>query len=266
MPRSQRPPTAPFHPSSDTTTYKDLLLFEERLKMNARMLKRRKRRYEAFLIVLIGAIVFLANKIVFGTFELPLSRYFSQALLAVALVTLVLFFASGMYQERIGYANQYVPHANRSLRSLNMHLNMRRPPRSIKSLLSYIPFLNIKPATVRRNASPPPSTTSSTTLSPPGSPATTPVALIPPIPPTVNPRGELIFSSRVDKTFKEGYERYRAAFERRRAEKLAEARWNARWGWTRRFGRVPGMKVAAPGPRKRAPSASPDRRGDKVAS
>jgi hypothetical protein len=62
----------------------------------------------------------------------------------------------------------------------------------------------------------------------------TATALIPPIPPTTNPRGELIFSSRVDKTFKEGYERYRAAFERRRAEKLREVRWERRWGWTRR--------------------------------
>jgi len=50
------------------------------------------------------------------------------------------------------------------------------------------------------------------------------------IPPSHNPRGELIFSSRVDKTFREGYERYRAAFERRREEKAREeARRNARW-------------------------------------
>jgi hypothetical protein len=48
---SERPahlphPSAPFHPLADTTTYKDLLLFEERLKMNAQMLNRRRRRYE----------------------------------------------------------------------------------------------------------------------------------------------------------------------------------------------------------------------------
>lgn len=44
-----RPPTAvtgPFFPQGDTATYKDLLLFEERLKMNASMLRRRKGRYE----------------------------------------------------------------------------------------------------------------------------------------------------------------------------------------------------------------------------
>lgn len=44
----QRPhPTAPFHPHGDTATYRDLLLFEERLKMNAEMLRRRRRRYNS---------------------------------------------------------------------------------------------------------------------------------------------------------------------------------------------------------------------------
>lgn len=104
-----------------------------------------------------------------------------------------------------------------------MHLNMRRAPKTLRSFLSWIPLLGISPTAVvplRRNGANP------------TTPATT--ALIPPIPPTTNPRGELIFSSRVDKTFKEGYERYRAAFERRRAEKLREVRWERRWGWTRR--------------------------------
>lgn len=41
---------------------------------------------------------------------------------------------------------------------------------------------------------------------------------IPPIPPAQNPRGELIFSSRVNPAFREGYERYRGEWERRRTE------------------------------------------------
>ncbi|KAI5448989.1 hypothetical protein NCC49_005699 [Naganishia albida] len=225
---SVRPPTAvtgPYQPPGDTATYRDLLLFEERLKMNASMLARRRGRYEAFLVVLILTIIFLANKILFQPPQLAHVRYLAQGFLAVALVTLVLFFASGMYQERIGYANKYVPHANKSLRSLNMHLNMRRAPKSLRSFLLWIPILGVSPTAVvplRRNGASNPTTPATTT------------ALIPPIPPTTNPRGELIFSSRVDKTFKEGYERYRAAFERRRAEKLREVRWERRWGWTRR--------------------------------
>lgn len=56
---------------------------------------------------------------------------------------------------------------------------------------------------------------------------------IPAIPPTLNPRGELIFSLKVTAPFREGYERYRAAFERRRREKLDERRWRGwrRWWW-----------------------------------
>lgn len=50
------------------------------------------------------------------------------------------------------------------------------------------------------------------------------------IPPTSNPRGELIFSPKVSLQFREGYERYRSAFERRRKEKLEERRWK---GWRR---------------------------------
>lgn len=37
----------------------------------------------------------------------PLHPYVPQALLLVALTTLVLFFASGLYSEKIGYANRY---------------------------------------------------------------------------------------------------------------------------------------------------------------
>lgn len=35
-------------------------------------------------------------------------RYFASGLLFVSVTTLVLFFASGMYSEKIGYANKYV--------------------------------------------------------------------------------------------------------------------------------------------------------------
>ena len=34
-------PQAPFNPSADQATFRDLLLFEERLKMNAEMLRKK---------------------------------------------------------------------------------------------------------------------------------------------------------------------------------------------------------------------------------
>lgn len=226
-----------------------------------------------FLFALVASIIFLAYRALFEPSSFPPVRYANQGLLAVLLVTLVLFFASGMYQERIRYANKYVPHANRALRSINMHLNMRRPPRTVKSFLYYIPFFSKRsisttsngskevaaatateiktdrmngsvptgkkigqgilthggknltaPASGKRNDST--SSTISNRSSSPSSPS-----VIPPIPPTNNPRGELIFSSKVDKTFREGYERYRAAFERRREEKMREQK--ARNSWLR---------------------------------
>lgn len=39
-------PTGSFYPPSDAATFRDLLLFEERLKTNAASLNRRKRRYQ----------------------------------------------------------------------------------------------------------------------------------------------------------------------------------------------------------------------------
>ena len=101
---------------------------------------------------------------------------------------------------------RYVPHANRALRSFNMFLNVRRPP--LRSKFYWNPLSFFFPRPVEPSHPPSPSLTNrlrstSTTLP------------IPPIPPAANPRGELIFSSRIDKNFRESYERYRSAFERK---------------------------------------------------
>lgn len=98
------------------------------------------------------------------------------------------------------------------------------------------------------------------------------------IPPSSNPRGELIFSSRVDPHFEEGYKRYRAAFERRREERAREeARlagpWWSRWLRRRRpstgaqrggaVGTPPASRRGTPDPAasgKPTPPASPRRK------
>lgn len=92
-----------------------------------------------------------------------------------------------------------MPHANRALRSFNMYLNVRKPPFTS-------PFSFFFP---RQESAPAVFASSRRSMSIP----------IAPIPPASNPRGELIFSSRVDKTFRESYERYRAGFERKREER-----------------------------------------------
>lgn len=130
----------------------------------------------------------------------------------------------------------YVPHANRALRQFNMYLNVRPPPYRFRTWLtsplsvvfpSLHPSTSAEPATSsplgsmtvpgpRGRTSSPQSNRKSSQQSGP-----TPIP-IPPIPPSSNPRGELIFTSRVDKHFKESYEKYRAAFERRRDERERE--------------------------------------------
>jgi len=125
---------------------------------------------------------------------------------------------------RLKLTSSYINHSNKALRPLNMYLNMRLPR---FSLLAYIPWYNPFPST--------------STTTPPQAPklarrqSTNTVMATMPL--SSNPRGELIFSSRVDKTFREGYERYRAAFERRREEKQREGRGRG-WKGLRVFGRT----------------------------
>jgi Spo7-like protein len=143
-----------------------------------------------------------------------------------------------------------------------MYLNVRQPPLRSKLpglLRNPIRFFFPRPAPLssppspsvsRRSTSlgPPPRIRTRSDPSPliindPDSPVTqapvqttttnnnpTPIA---PIPPTNNPRGELIFSSRVHPGFRESYERYRAAFERKREEREREAAVKTWFGWIR---------------------------------
>ena len=98
-----------------------------------------------------------------------------------------------------------------------MYLNVRTPPLRSKFRFNPLSLLFPRP-------SPP---------QPPPSPAR-PVArgsTISSIPHTMNPRGELIFSSRVDRSFRDSYERYRSAFERKRDERQRLAAAETWWGW-----------------------------------
>ncbi|KZP16735.1 hypothetical protein FIBSPDRAFT_673624, partial [Athelia psychrophila] len=243
------PPKGSYHPPNDAATHRDLLLFEERLKTNAASLRRRKARYQLFLVQLLIVIGLLLCEVLLKTsflaipYTYALQRalpatyggdflaaevhpYLASGLLFVSVMTLVLFFASGMYSEKISYANRYVPHANKALRSLNMYLNVRKPPLRAKFPLNPLAFLFPRPA-----ASPPrptsptsptstsPSPASPTRASSPGARAPAASTTLQTIPYTTNPRGELIFSSRVDRAFRDAYERYRSAFERKRDER-----------------------------------------------
>ncbi|KAK7042201.1 sporulation-specific protein spo7 [Favolaschia claudopus] len=275
-PRSTPSPKGSVYPQNDVATYRDLLLFEERLKTTAASLQARKSRYQLFLFQLLLVIAFLLVEVLLPPdisliaipcklvlqrllpdiyteeTEVYIHPYFSTGLLFVSVTTLALFFASGTYADKIAYANKYVPHANRALRSFNMYLNVRKPPLRSKIPLNPLGFFFSRPveeppspsSTSSSRASS--SSTSTSTPAPPAIGSTSTTLPIPPIPPTTNPRGELRFSSRVDRTFREGYERYRAGFERKRAHqealKAQANSWLGRWGW--RWGKGRG-EVAA---------------------
>ncbi|KAN0061872.1 hypothetical protein ACQY0O_005866 [Thecaphora frezii] len=220
-----QPPPDPYTPSPDANTYRDLLIFEERLKQNAARLHARKNKYETLLAVFVGFVLFLSYHVFIDRKESVPLHYFILSLLLICLTTLFLFFASGMHAERIRAANKFVPQANRSLRSFNMYLNTRTYPRrrSFFSLFSSsssssAPSASSPSLSSRNHAHPSNASTAAAAAVAPRRSA------IPPIPPSQNPRGELIFSTRVSADFRDGYERYRAAFERRRAEKMAAKR------------------------------------------
>ncbi|KAG9019421.1 hypothetical protein FRB90_002573 [Tulasnella sp. 427] len=253
-------PKLSYTPANDATTHRDLLLFEERLKTNAAMLKRRKTRYQIFLLQLCAVIVIATCDFILDTYVLiwpinaafakvkppygPISPirphpYFAPGILLIAATTLFLFFSNGLYSEKIGYANKYVSHANRTLRQFNMYLNVR--PRPITSSSWFLRILRSSPSP--DFTSPPLSPVSPTSRSLPGfdlsprarSPSSSRSAPITPIPPPTNPRGELIFNSRVDKNFRESYERYRALFEKAREDRQRDAveakRARSWWRW-----------------------------------
>ncbi|SNX86313.1 uncharacterized protein MEPE_05022 [Melanopsichium pennsylvanicum] len=238
---NEKEPEESFHPSADAATFRDLLIFEERLKQNAARLQSRKRKYEILLFGFVTFILCLSHFVVLSPRSSTFLQYGLAAVLMICLTTLFLFFASGMHAERIRSANKFVPQANRSLRNFNMYLNTRTAASSQKWSLGRL---------VRsKNSTRTPNGTSA-----PSSGTSTPRRAISSIPPAQNSRGELIFSNKVNPEFREGYERYRAAFERRRAQKIAAKRAQS---WKRWFDLALGRSVEPAASSKIISSARP---------
>ncbi|KAJ7176557.1 hypothetical protein C8R46DRAFT_1076656 [Mycena filopes] len=287
-PRSTPSPKNMGYPQNDVATYRDLLLFEERLKTNAASLQRRKSRYQLFLFQLLLIIAFLLAEVLLPPdvsllaipcklvlrrilpdiytedTEVHVHPYFSTGLLFVSITTLALFFASGTYSDKIAYANKYVPHANRALRSFNMYLNVRQVPLRSKISFNPLSFLFPRPTEEYPPSPTRPSSSRSSSRSrtpPPAIGSTSTSVPIPPMPPTTNPRGELRFSSRVDRAFRDGYERYRANFERKRAQHQQLGRTQ---GWLARISAWSPWRAEAPASTSVSGSATTRIKGDSV--
>lgn len=142
-----------------------------------------------------------------------------------------------------------------------MYLNVRKPP--LRSKFSLNPFALVFP---RPEPSLEPSSRSLTRSSPSSPTDRSTSVPIAPIPPAANPRGELIFSSRVDRSFRESYERYRTAFERKRQERERSDAMQTWLGWLHflmPWNKQPGVHplAAAAAPQLRTASSSTRGRG-----
>ncbi|CEH13975.1 UNCHARACTERIZED [Ceraceosorus bombacis] len=233
---SRHPPPDPFHPPPDNAVFRDLLIFEERLKQNAARLVKRRRKYVVLLTSFIVGVVILSYRIFVLTPPVKpygLLHYLQLGALLLGGTTIFLFFASGMYSERIGAANIFVPQANRALRYFNLYLNVRSPP--AVHLFSLLSAGDANPAGV-----------SSPALATPGSG----LVFNPPSP--TNPRGELLFFPRVSTAFKEGYVRYRAAYERRRSTQINSRNMQS-WTWRLFHFRWRGSALSDAVPTERTP-------------
>lgn len=126
-------------------------------------------------------------------------------------------------------SRRYVPHANKALRSFNIHLNVRHRPLRSRLFFKPLSFLFGRGSVEEGRHQQYP--TIPRTPSPDRRPRRGNSVPIAPIPPAKSPRGELIFSSRVERSFIESYERYRAAFERKREEREQAALAQTWYGW-----------------------------------
>ncbi|KAH9442779.1 hypothetical protein MJO28_010364 [Puccinia striiformis f. sp. tritici] len=222
MTQSEHQPYDP--PPADRDTFKDLLVFEERLKQNAERLQRQRIKYEAFLVTIIAASVLLAYKTFIAISPYKLIHYLYVALFLVSITTLILFFATGMYTDQIAYAYKFIPQTNRALRPFNMYLitpstanslNRTSGHGRIRSMLRRLWIGPIIKQILRRPRSP------SMIFSPINHPQNN-------LPDhqhikeenfnskNINPRGEIIFSSAVNPNFIDQYKLYRNQWEIRK--------------------------------------------------
>ncbi|KAI8382299.1 Spo7-like protein-domain-containing protein [Blakeslea trispora] len=122
---------------NNTATYRDLVIFEERLRGNMTRLLKRKRKYELLLVAL---FIFL-TWFFYAVFIDPSKVFMFHLLNTIALLSvaggLVFFYRSGMYSEKIVYAQKFVPHCNHALESFNLEFNKQH--RGGLSFLSSIP-------------------------------------------------------------------------------------------------------------------------------
>ncbi|EXX54267.1 hypothetical protein RirG_236170 [Rhizophagus irregularis DAOM 197198w] len=94
-------------PPNNHQRYKDLLIFEERLKQNLHQLQRRSYKYEAFLGLNCLLLPILIYAVFFYESKNPTFQFFSKLFLFIAVTTLLMFFMKNIYAEKVRVATRY---------------------------------------------------------------------------------------------------------------------------------------------------------------
>ncbi|KAI8077589.1 Spo7-like protein-domain-containing protein [Thamnidium elegans] len=125
--------------TNNQATYRDLVIFEERLRGNMTRLVKRKRKYESLLVSLFIILTYFFYAVFLDPSKVFMFHLINTvALLAVA-GGLVFFYRSGMYSEKIVYAQKFVPHCNNALQAFNLEFNREGKSSGGLSFLSKIP-------------------------------------------------------------------------------------------------------------------------------
>ncbi|KAI7857431.1 Spo7-like protein-domain-containing protein [Circinella umbellata] len=124
---------------ADQATYRDLVIFEERLRGNMTRLQRRKRKYEALLTGIIILLVYFFYVVFLAPSKDFIIHLLNTTALLVAAGSLVFIYRSGIYSEKIVFAGEFIPHCNRALRSFNLQFN-RRGESGVLSFYRRIPL------------------------------------------------------------------------------------------------------------------------------
>ncbi|KAI8088732.1 Spo7-like protein-domain-containing protein [Halteromyces radiatus] len=110
---------------ADQVIYRDLVIFEERLRGNMIRLQRRKRKFEALLCCLLLLLAYFFYAVFVDPSKAFTNHLLNTMALLIAAGSLVFFYRSGMYSEKIIYAAEFVPHCNRALQSFNLQFNKK---------------------------------------------------------------------------------------------------------------------------------------------
>ncbi|GAN03815.1 conserved hypothetical protein [Mucor ambiguus] len=115
---------------NNTATYRDLVIFEERLRGNRTRLLKRKRKYETLLVSLFASLAYFFYAVFIDPSKVSVinrSVFMFHLLNTITLLSvaggLVFFYRSGMYSEKIVFAQKFVPHCNIALSSFNLQFN-----------------------------------------------------------------------------------------------------------------------------------------------